>query len=141
MSARRARRVALRAAACAWAAPNTALGLAAGVLVLAGGGSVQWVGGTAEFHGGRLAALACRSGFGAMTLGHVILGLDTAQLHALRAHESAHVRQCERWGPFFLPAYALASLWQAARGRRAHADNPFERQARAQAAARAEAHF
>lgn len=133
MNARRARRLALRGAAYLWAAPNTALGMAAGLIVLACGGRVQWVCGTAEFHGGRLAGLASRSGFGAMTLGHVILGLDAVQLQALRPHEHAHVRQCERWGVFFLPAYALSGLWQAARGRGAHADNAFERQARAEA--------
>jgi hypothetical protein len=131
MNARRASRAARRVAAYAWAAPNTVLGVVAGLLVLAGGGRVQCIQGTAEFHGGRLAALCARSGFGAMTLGHVILGLDAVQLQALRAHERAHVRQCERWGVFFLPAYALAGLWQAACGRSAHGDNPFERQARA----------
>lgn len=141
MSARRARRV----AAYCWAAPNTALGVAAGLLVLAAGGRARWVDGTVEVHGGRIGALAAGSGFGAITLGHVILGLDANQLQALRAHERVHVRQCERWGVLFLPAYLLAGLWQAARGRGAHRDNPFERQARAQAdegpTARAAARF
>jgi hypothetical protein len=27
-----------------------------------------------------------------------------------RQHEHIHVRQCERWGPFFLPAYGVASV-------------------------------
>jgi hypothetical protein len=42
------------------------------------------------------------------------------------------VRQYERWGVFFFPAYALCSLWQAMRGRDWYRDNPFEREARAE---------
>ncbi len=47
----------------------------------------------------------------AMTLGHVILGRDPDCLDFCRDHEQAHVRQVERWGPFFLPAYLAASGW------------------------------
>ncbi len=61
-----------------------------------------------------------------MTLGHVILGADSGALDATRAHELVHVRQCERWGPFFLPAYALASLWALLRGGHYYRDNGFE---------------
>ena len=39
-------------------------------------------------------------------------------------------RQAERWGPFFLPAYVLASLAVGLRGRRWYLDNPFEIEAR-----------
>ncbi len=130
-----ARRRLARGAAYAWAGPNSVLGLAAGLAVLALGGRVQRHSGALEFHGGlcgRLAAsLPGRLRFGAITLGHVIVGADAAQLAALRAHEQVHVRQYERWGPFFLPAYAVSSAWQLLRGRRPHADNAFERQARA----------
>jgi hypothetical protein len=124
-----------RALALAWAGPNSVLGLAAGLAVLALGGRVQRHSGALEFHGGLgarlVSALPGRLRFGALTLGHVILGVDTAQLAALRAHEQVHVRQYERWGPFFLPAYAASSAWQLLRGRRPHTDNAFERQARA----------
>ena len=65
----------------------------------------------------------------AMTLGHVILGIDEAALDQSRAHEHVHVRQYEQWGPLFLPAYAASSLWQLACGRRCYRDNWFERQA------------
>ena len=65
----------------------------------------------------------------AITLGHVILGIDSAALDASRAHEHVHVRQYEQWGPFFLPAYLASSLWQLACGRRCYRDNWFERQA------------
>ncbi|MDO8964417.1 MAG: hypothetical protein Q7W30_08015 [Coriobacteriia bacterium] len=47
-------------------------------------------------------------------------------------HEHVHVRQYERWGPFFLPAYAISSLVQLARGGDPYRDNRFERQAYAE---------
>lgn len=65
----------------------------------------------------------------AITFGHVILCVDRAD-DELLAHELVHVRQYERWGPFFIPAYAVASAWTGARGRGAYADNPFELAAR-----------
>ena len=64
-----------------------------------------------------------------MTLGHVVLGRDREALEWSRAHERVHVRQCERWGPFFLPAYGVASLIAMSRGERAYRDNAFEREA------------
>lgn len=64
-----------------------------------------------------------------MTLGHIILGRDRPTLDRARAHEHVHVRQCERWGPFFLPAYVMASLLCKLRGQRPYLDNPFEREA------------
>jgi hypothetical protein len=39
------------------------------------------------------------------------------------------VRQCERWGPLFLPAYAIASLSAWVRGRDPYEGNRFEREA------------
>lgn len=66
----------------------------------------------------------------AMTLGHVVLGRDRAALDGTRAHEREHVRQCERWGPLFLPAYGYASLAAWRRSGNAYVDNVFERQAR-----------
>jgi len=69
--------------------------------------------------------------FAGITLGHVVLA-PTHQLQgALRAHERAHVAQYEAWGPMFLIVYPLSSLVQVLRGRRGHADNHFEVQARA----------
>jgi hypothetical protein len=65
----------------------------------------------------------------AITFGHVILCVDQAD-EQLLAHELVHVRQYERWGPFFIPAYVVASVGAKARGRRAYADNPFEIAAR-----------
>ena len=89
--------------------------------------------GVLEFSGGALgSAIAIpvsRIPFRAITFGHVILGADAAALDAARDHEHVHVRQYEAWGPFFLPAYVLSSLWQLACGRRCYRDNWFERQA------------
>ena len=65
-----------------------------------------------------------------MTLGHVVLGRDQASLDRSRAHERVHVRQAERWGPLFLPAYLAASVWSLLRGRHYYQDNCFEREAR-----------
>ena len=64
-----------------------------------------------------------------MTLGHVVLGRSAAALAETRAHERVHVTQCERWGPFFLPAYAASSLAAWARGGHPYWDNAFERRA------------
>jgi hypothetical protein len=72
-----------------------------------------------------------RGGVAAITFGHVVLGRDGDALEWSRAHERVHVTQYERWGPFFLPAYAAASLWALARGGDFYRDNCFERAARA----------
>lgn len=127
--------------AYAWAAPNTALGALAGLAVFCLGGRMRFVAGVAEFHGGWagrfVAALPAPFCFGAITFGHVILGTDHAVLVAVRAHEHVHVRQYERWGMFFLPAYALSSFWQVIHGRCGYRSNYFERQAHAAEAAHA----
>lgn len=122
-----------RAIAYAWAAPNTALGILLGLVMLGFGGRLHIVAGVAEFHGGKagrfFASLRRPLCFGAMTLGHVILGTCQQQLATLREHEHVHVRQYERWGMFFLPAYALSSLWEVSHGRSGYRNNFFERQA------------
>ncbi len=116
----------------AWASPTTAIGLVAGALALATGGRVQVERGALEFHGGfarwLLEHRMVRAS--AMTLGHVILGRDLRCLESCRDHEQAHVRQVERWGGLFLPAYVLASVWAWGRGRHYYLDNWFEVDAR-----------
>jgi hypothetical protein len=67
----------------------------------------------------------------------VILGVDRATLAAVRAHEQVHVRQYERWGVLFVPAYLASSAVQLLRGGRPYLDNRFEREARASDAAHA----
>lgn len=118
------------ALAYVWVAPTSMVGLAAGALTLATGGRVQVERGALEFHGGfsRWMARTCR--FGAMTLGHVIVGHSAEVLTICRDHEQAHVRQAERWGPLFIPAYLAASLWIHLRGGHYYLDNPFEIDAR-----------
>jgi hypothetical protein len=117
-----------------WAAPSTAIGLVLSVLALRKE-RVAVLDGVIEAHGPLLRCILTRlgprpGGIAAMTLGHVVLGCDRQALQETRSHERVHVRQYERWGPFFLPAYAAASLWALARGRHAYFDNWFEREAR-----------
>lgn len=117
-----------------WAAPNTLLGLAVGLVGIVGGGRIRLVDGVLEIHGRvlrRLLALAIPivGGAAALTLGHVVLGRDPDCLTRCRSHERVHVRQYERWGPLFLPAYFLSSLWALVRGRDPYRDNAFEREA------------
>jgi hypothetical protein len=122
-----------RALVYLWAAPTTLVGLLFLPLALAGGGA-KVVDGVLELHGGAIAfflrrCTLLRGGASAMTLGHVVLGRDGRLLELTRPHERVHVRQCERWGPLFIPAYLLASLLVLIRGGRPYEDNPFEREA------------
>ena len=66
----------------------------------------------------------------AITFGHVVLAVDDLD-PATEAHELVHVRQYERWGPLFVPAYLAASGLAFGRGKDAYRDNSFEREARA----------
>lgn len=111
-----------------WALPNTALGMLVVGLSLASGGRVKRCRGCVEVEGGFARWLLDHRWFraAALTLGHVILGRDDRCLDRCRDHEHGHVRQAERWGPFFLPAYALASLWAVLRGGHYYRDNWFE---------------
>jgi hypothetical protein len=131
---RRKRNPVARLAAYLWASPNSAIGLLFVPLALLGGGGVQVIAGVVEVYGGicgwilrRLVPL--HGGASAMTLGHVVLGRSRTCLDLCRAHEHVHVRQCERWGPLFLPAYALSSAWAWWRGGHYYRDNRFEREA------------
>lgn len=123
-----------------WAAPNTVLGLALGGIGVLFGASVRREQGVLEICGGSIgkgiARLPQPLSFSAMTLGHVILAVDRSALAQLGPHERVHVRQYERWGPLFLPAYALSSLLQLLRGRNPYRENHFERQAYAATAPR-----
>jgi hypothetical protein len=117
------------------------LGLIAGAAMLGFGARVRRVQGCVEFSGGLIGsfiaspAVACP--YHAITLGHVILGTDAIALDCARGHEQVHVRQYERWGPFFLAAYLISSLWQLLCGRHYYRDNYFEREAFAASSAAA----
>jgi hypothetical protein len=117
-----------------WSAPTTLLGLFVVAITLNTGGRAQLHNGVIEAHGGfarffleKLTLLP--GGAMAMTLGHVVIARSRAALESTRAHERIHVRQCEKWGPLFIPAYLLCSLIAFLRGGDAYRDNPFEREA------------
>jgi len=128
-------RAAGRALVYLWVLPTSAAGLLfLPFALLARDGGAHVVDGVLELHGGLVTLFLrhctlLRGGASAMTLGHVVLGRDSRLLDLTRSHERVHVRQCERWGPLFIPAYLFASLIVWVRGRRAYEDNPFEREA------------
>ncbi len=117
-----------------WALPNTLLG--AGILIIAFplGARARLREGVLEIEGRPIRFLLTRAvplpgGALALTIGHVVLGISESALDASRDHERAHVRQYERWGPLFIPAYLVASGVAWARGRRPYRDNVFEKEA------------
>jgi len=115
-----------------WAVPTTALGLLATGAALLTGGRARVEQGVLEVHGGATrwllkSAVPIAGGATAITLGHVVLARSPEALSRTREHERVHVRQCEHWGPLFLPAYLAASCWALLRGRPAYTGNWFER--------------
>lgn len=116
-----------------WASPNTALGLSFGALGLLTGGSVNRFGPVLEFHGGVVTWYMKLIRKAGMTLGYVVVGPDEYSLAAARAHELVHVEQYGRWGPFFLPAYAISSIVQKLKGNNPYLDNFLEVEAYARA--------
>ena len=126
-------RTLLRPLVYLWAAPTTLLGLLLVGLALLSRGRVARAGGTIEVHGGwsshLLQRLMPHGGADAIALGHVVVGQTRASLDRQREHELVHVRQSERWGPLFIPAYLCASLWAWTHGGDPYLDNVFEREA------------
>jgi len=116
-----------------WASPATLVGVVAALPCVLCGARLRVMEGALEVSGGALARLAARAPapvrFAAITLGHVIIGLDAACLDNCRAHEQVHVRQYERWGVLFFPLYLGSSAWQWMRRRDPYRDNVFEREA------------
>jgi len=116
-------------AVCAhlWNSPNSVLGCLGAV-----GGKVAWrrEERICEVTGGWLTALLRHKRWAdAITLGDVVLYADGSIAPLLRAHERVHVQQGRRWGPFFLPAYGLESLWQWLRTGDGYRSNRFEQAA------------
>ena len=123
-----------RILAYCWACPNTCLGLILLPLTWFGQGNASVVAGVCEIHGPAIAFILARctllrGGALALTLGHVVIGRDQNALDLTREHERVHVRQYERWGPFFLPAYLVFSIVARLGGSDAYRDNRFEREA------------
>lgn len=117
-----------------WASPTTLIGLVVVAIARLTGGRAGVVDGVLEAHGGFATWLLRRlvplpGGASAMTLGHVVIGVDALALDLTRDHERVHVRQCERWGPLFVPAYFAASLVALLKRRDPYRDNRFEREA------------
>jgi hypothetical protein len=119
-----------------WVLPVSLTGLLFALLAVMSGGRLSWHTGVLEACGGwpgrRLARGMPFSGpVAAITLGHVVVGVDAQALLGTRRHERAHVAQYAVWGVFFILAYPLAGLWAGLRGGDVYRDNRFERQARA----------
>lgn len=114
-----------RAAAYAWASPNTIFGLAVGLLLR---GRFQRVSGVIEIDGPAVerALKSLWVPAAALTLGHVVFAQNQRLLDRTRVHERVHVRQYERWGPFFVPAYLFWFAFLSFRGRDGYRENPFE---------------
>jgi len=123
----------VRAAACLWAGPNSVIGLLLVPLGLLPGGSVRVRDGVLECVVGTLPravrAAGDRIGIEVVTLGHVVIAGSSTLMSVSREHERVHVRQYERYGPFFLPLYLVSSVLALARGRHPYSDNRFEREA------------
>lgn len=117
-----------------WAFPNTALGVLLVPCAWFGAGGLRVVDGVIEIHGPAIAWILrwvpIDGGAAAITLGHIVAACDERVLAETRAHERVHVRQCERWGPAFIPAYLCGSLMAFLSGTGAYEGNYFERQAR-----------
>ncbi len=126
------RRRAGRAFRYLWSGPTTLIGLAASaasfalprptgqvLLSVADRGFARW--------------FLSRRGYCAITLGHLVLLTPDAPTDVLH-HELVHVRQGERWGPLFVPAYLVAMLAVRLRGGNPYWDHPFEAEARRVAA-------
>lgn len=121
-----------------WPIPYTLLGAALGLLAIMMGAKAQCKQGVLAIAGGQLPQLIKRlplsKTFVAITLGHVILSENKHVQAQFWRHECVHVRQYERWGVLFVPAYCLAGAWVWAQGKHIYRDNPFELEAYAQEA-------
>lgn len=102
-----------------WTSPNTAIGLALGAVAVILGARARVANNAVEFLDQPFVDLIRRS---AVTLGNTIhyapgrhpdqemRRYDRRAVVRLGDHERAHTRQYERWGPFFLLAYAISWL-------------------------------
>jgi hypothetical protein len=127
-------KVAVRAFRYFWAMPCSLVGLMVALVAILFGATARIDEGALEVSGGRLGEWSSRLPFSyqlyAITLGHVILGINHASLSSSRSHEQVHVSQYERWGILFIPLYCGSSILQLLRGRDPYLENRFEREAR-----------
>jgi hypothetical protein len=102
-----------------WTLPNTLVGLGCGVVAVTLGARVQLGRNAIEFLGN---PFIDHFGCAAIVIGNtihyapgrnpqdVVRRYDRAGFVVLGEHERAHTAQYERWGPFFLFAYAISWL-------------------------------
>ncbi len=117
-----------------WAFPNTCIGIPFIFLALIHRGYFRITDGILEISSPLIDrflhhCIPVMGGASAMTLGHIILGRNPDCLDSARIHEQVHVRQCEKWGPFFIPVYFAASFIAYCKGRDPYLGNVFERAA------------
>ncbi|HEV7504095.1 MAG TPA: hypothetical protein VGS07_04220 [Thermoanaerobaculia bacterium] len=114
-----------------WAGPTTLLGLIVAGLTALSKGRCEVREGILAVSGGFarrfLSSRLLRAN--AMALGHVVMARDRVVLERCWAHERQHVRQAEKWGVAFIPAYLLASAWAFLSGCHYYYDNWFEKDA------------
>ena len=118
----------------AWVSLNSVWGLFF-VMICPHQTTVQIVNGVVEIYGPATDRFLRRviplpEGAAALTIGHVVIARDALCMERTRAHEHIHVRQFERWGPFFIPLYACATLIALVQGKNAYHGNCFEIEAR-----------
>lgn len=118
----------MQALGMVWTLPNTLVGLVLGLL------SFAWPWwhkcGALVFESDRgFRKLHSKRGYVAITFGHVIITEPTPDERLMR-HEFAHVRQYEKWGPFYMLAYGFFWLKLSLEGKDGYRDNPFEKEAR-----------
>ena len=97
-----------------WVLPTSAVAMPLLVMSPLTGGRIYALNGLLEVEGTLVRWLLKRSflSASAITLGHVVLYADEASRKKFRCHELVHVRQAERWGPFFLPCYLVLGFLQ-----------------------------
>lgn len=117
-----------------WASPVSAIGVCAACIASVVGADGKRVSGVIEVSLAPRSAALCKAvaclPFAAITLGHVVIASSAEEQAAHREHERVHVAQYELWGPLFLLAYPLESLYQWLSGRQPYRDNRFEVAAR-----------
>lgn len=113
-----------------WASPNTLAGLLIAGANCCTGGKIRFRQGALESFGGWVAKGIRRFPTGpttaGVTLGHIIFGQSADGLDSVKNHERVHVKQYERFGPFFLPIYFSMSAIAWWYGKDPYRDNPLE---------------
>jgi len=116
-----------------WVLPVSCIGIVLLPFVILSGGAVVIAAGVIEAEGGITSSLLSRlhphAPIDAITIGHVIFGRNRDSLVRCRNHERVHIRQYERWGPFFPVLYLLSSAMAIIRGEDPYRSNIFEQEA------------